>query len=222
MPSSSPKQRKTMSAIAHGWHPTGEAANIPVKVAKEFHSADKGKKYGKGHDANKYDRSAHQPGNPGFNREGKPPYRQYDGGAQAKQPHGKSIGIKDPGVNEKQHTKFESEIKEHWGSKVKGSEMRKHKGEVAATGPSDRGGSELQEQCGAAGPAAQPDGKSIGAGRTDIAEHHKGHGMGGIAHTFKPPAANMAHGYGHSITERKGPLRMSGHSGAHRVGHRSK
>ena len=46
MPSKSPKQRKTMSAIAHGWKPKGSAAGIPVKVAKEFHQADAGKKWG--------------------------------------------------------------------------------------------------------------------------------------------------------------------------------
>ena len=50
MPSHSVKQAKTMSAIAHGWKPKGSAAGIPVKVAKEFHAADKGHKYGKGHD----------------------------------------------------------------------------------------------------------------------------------------------------------------------------
>jgi hypothetical protein len=48
MPSRSPEQAKTMSAIAHGWRPTGSAAGIPVKVAKKFHAADKGHKYGKG------------------------------------------------------------------------------------------------------------------------------------------------------------------------------
>jgi ribosomal protein S7 len=46
MPRHSVEQAKTMSAIAHGWRPTGSAADIPVKVAKEFHAADKGKKYG--------------------------------------------------------------------------------------------------------------------------------------------------------------------------------
>lgn len=46
MPSKSPKQAKTMSAIAHGWRPSGKAGDIPVKVAKEFHNADAGKKYG--------------------------------------------------------------------------------------------------------------------------------------------------------------------------------
>jgi hypothetical protein len=50
MPSSSVRQAKTMSAIAHGWRPKGSAKDIPVRVAKEFHAADKGKKYGKGHD----------------------------------------------------------------------------------------------------------------------------------------------------------------------------
>ena len=33
-----------MSAIAHGWRPSN--LHIPVKVAKEFHEADKGHKYG--------------------------------------------------------------------------------------------------------------------------------------------------------------------------------
>lgn len=44
MPSSTPKQRRVMSAIAHGWRPSN--LHIPVKVAKEFHAADKGKKWG--------------------------------------------------------------------------------------------------------------------------------------------------------------------------------
>jgi hypothetical protein len=48
MPSHSVKQAKTMSAIAHGWRPSG--LDIPVKVAKEFHAADAGHKYGKGMD----------------------------------------------------------------------------------------------------------------------------------------------------------------------------
>jgi hypothetical protein len=48
MPSSTVKQAKVMSALAHGWHPTGKAAKIPKKVAVEFHAADAGHKYGKG------------------------------------------------------------------------------------------------------------------------------------------------------------------------------
>ena len=48
MPSHSVKQAKVMSAIAHGWKPKGKVARIPLKVAKEFHAADAGHKYGKG------------------------------------------------------------------------------------------------------------------------------------------------------------------------------
>ena len=44
MPSKSPKQKKVMAAIAHGWKPSsGKVAKIPVKVAKEFNKADKAK-----------------------------------------------------------------------------------------------------------------------------------------------------------------------------------
>jgi hypothetical protein len=55
MPSTSKKQAKTMSAIAHGWHPpAGSAvAKIPVSVAKEFHAADAGSPYGAKHKASK-------------------------------------------------------------------------------------------------------------------------------------------------------------------------
>lgn len=45
MPSTSPKQKKTMAAIAHGWKPPkgSKVAKIPKKVAKEFNAADKQK-----------------------------------------------------------------------------------------------------------------------------------------------------------------------------------
>lgn len=47
-----------MSAIAHGWHPDqGDVAKIPIKVAKEFHAADAGKKYGAKHLASKSPKS---------------------------------------------------------------------------------------------------------------------------------------------------------------------
>lgn len=42
----------------------------------------------------------------------------------------------------------------------------------------------------------------------------------GEVHHFNRPSSSHAHGFGHSQEQRKGPLRMSGHSGAHRVGHR--
>lgn len=51
MPSHSVKQAKVMSAIAHGWKPKGSVAKIPVKVAKDFHAADAGHKYGAKHKA---------------------------------------------------------------------------------------------------------------------------------------------------------------------------
>lgn len=46
MPSESPKQRRTMAAIAHGWRPPkgSKVAKIPVKVAKEFNRADEAKR----------------------------------------------------------------------------------------------------------------------------------------------------------------------------------
>ncbi len=223
MPSHSPKQAKTMSAIAHGWKPTGEAADIPVGVAKEFHAADKGKKYGAKARKNSYDRSSHQPGNPGFNRDSKSPYADYKGSSDHKQPHGKSIGNAPEFTGHKPNQDYQAELREHHGSKAGGHNMSDEhvRKEVAHVGPADRG-SKMLEQDNPHPNHPQPAGKSLGAGRTDVAEHHVGKNFGGVAHSFRPPAANMAHGYGHSIAERKGPLRMSGHSGAHRIGHRGK
>ena len=49
MPSTSTKQARFMSAAAHS--PKFAAkAGIPQSVAKEFHAADAGKKYGAGND----------------------------------------------------------------------------------------------------------------------------------------------------------------------------
>jgi hypothetical protein len=42
----------------------------------------------------------------------------------------------------------------------------------------------------------------------------------GQPHVFRPPATSAACGYGHSAAQCKGPLRMSGNSGAHRIGKR--
>jgi hypothetical protein len=171
-----------------------------------------------------YDRSGHFPGNPGFKREGKPPYGDYNAGAHAKQPHGKSIGNAPEFTGHRANQSYQAELSEHHGGIAGRSSMGRAQpeGGVAHTGPADRGGSELQEKGPAPGNHHQPAGKSLGAGRTDVAEHHEGKNFGGVAHSFRPPAANNASGYGHAIEQRKGPLRMSGHSGAHRVGHRSK
>jgi hypothetical protein len=42
----------------------------------------------------------------------------------------------------------------------------------------------------------------------------------GAAHKFAQPPAPGAHGFGHPVSQRTGPLRHSGHKGAHRVGKR--
>jgi hypothetical protein len=49
------------------------------------------------------------------------------------------------------------------------------------------------------------------------AEHHP---RMGDAHKFRQPFANMSHGYGHDHEKRAGPLRLSGHRNAHRIGKR--
>ena len=41
MPSTSPAQKRTMQAIAHGWKPPAASGiDIPVKVARDFAKAD--------------------------------------------------------------------------------------------------------------------------------------------------------------------------------------
>ena len=160
-----------------------------------------------------YDRSGHHPGNPGFHREGKAPYRQYNAGTQAKQPRGKSIGIHD-GPQGHAGQSFHGEQVEHWGKEAEGHTM-KHRGEIAHVGTEKRG-TELVGK----GPAPshkQPGGKSIGIGE---GEQHRLASTGPESHSFQPPPAAHACGYGHSIMQRKGPLRMSGHSGAHQIGRR--
>jgi hypothetical protein len=45
MPSKSPKQARTMAAIAHGWKPPKTSGiNIPVSVAKDYNEADQKKR----------------------------------------------------------------------------------------------------------------------------------------------------------------------------------
>ncbi len=57
------------------------------------------------------------------------------------------------------------------------------------------------------------------AGGSGKAEHHPSMGE---AYKFPSPATSGKHGYGHSASQHRGPLRLSGHSGAHRIGSRSK
>jgi hypothetical protein len=135
-----------------------------------------------------YDRSGHQPGNPGFNREGKPPYKEYDAGAHAKQPRGHPIGAGTPSTKPPI-----ANIK---------AEGSKPMGEVAHTGPKDRG-SRLVEQPNGPGNHKQPQGHSIGAGtRTARVGESMGKGSG----AFRGMTSN--------------PLRC--HNGGHRIGAREK
>jgi hypothetical protein len=115
-----------------------------------------------------YDRSSHHPGNPGFSREGKPPYKEFDGGAHARQSHGHPIG-----------TGTASAKPAIANIKAEGS---KPMGEVANVGTSNRGSKlvgnthELGDHC------RQPQGHSIGAGRSTS---RAGESMGGGKHTFR-------------------------------------
>jgi hypothetical protein len=130
----------------------------------------------------------------------------YDAGKQAKQPHGQSSGV--PKETSAKH------VKETWGNKPGkgGSGQTKEFGNIERT----KRGSELLHKEGAAGHETADGLHSIGFGnKTGKAEHHPHMGS---AHTFKPPAMQNAHGYGHSGGERKGALRMSGVKGAHRIG----
>lgn len=71
---------------------------------------------------------------------------------------------------------------------------------------------------GSGGAASQPGGSS-GAGYQDDALPHESYHKAGTPHTFKPPA-NGSCGFGHAAHVRSGALRLSGHSGAHRIGKR--
>lgn len=46
-------------------------------------------------------------------------------------------------------------------------------------------------------------------------------GMGGPAHVMAHRPKGGTHGFGHSVVNRLGALRLSGHTGAHRLGKRS-
>lgn len=161
-----------------------------------------------------YDRSGHFPGNPGFNREGKPPYGNYDAGAHVKQTHGKSVGV--PDIDKPHgHNSYEQERKEHVGLESHGGSGEGRGGGPVANVGSGKRGTEFVGKTNSDENAKQPQGKSLGAGRTDIAEHHMGHGMK-AAHSFKPPPQGNAHCF--PGTQKRGQLRVSGHSGAHMIG----
>lgn len=79
----------------------------------------------------------------------------------------------------------------------------------------DRHGEHFSEPEGPAGAANMT--KSHHDGSTAKAEHHT---SAGEPHRFEHPMSRASHGYGHSKSNRDGALRMSGHSGAHRIGKR--
>jgi len=212
-----------MSKFKHGTLHSGSKRGPKVKsraqaVAIAMSESGQSKKHtpsiGKGESKPGYDRSSHHKGNPGF-AEGR----------------------------HKPNQTYQQELHEHWGSKVKGPAMGNKKpfGHIDA----DRRGSALVENCGE-GHAKQPHGSSggsAGAGRehnSSLAEKSsighakqgKGNGIGitdndrsaehrqPLGHAFNYRQSPGSHGYGHSAAQRSGVHRLSGHSGAHRVGRR--
>lgn len=196
----------------HSGSPSGPVVTNPKQaVAISMSESKQSKKPVK---EKNYDRSAHFAGNPGFKREGKPPYGKFDGGAHVKQPHGKSTG--EPPIDKPhKNQSYASEQREHWGSEAGGKEGHSMKA-VANVGSEKRGTKLVEEPTGPEN-AKQPHGKPIGAGSKNIAEHHIGHGMG-PATSFRMPATSGAHGF--TGTQKRGQYRVSGHSGAHQVGKR--
>jgi hypothetical protein len=67
-------------------------------------------------------------------------------------------------------------------------------------------------------PVAGHEGLS-GSSGVGMAEHHVGHdGHGGAGHQFPKASGSGGHSFGHPADLRRGALRLSGHSGAHRIG----
>jgi hypothetical protein len=188
MPSSSSKQAKTMSAIAHGWKPKGSAAGIPVKVAKEFHAADKGKKYGAG---------------------------------------GKDAPKDNPVSDQAKMLRNASGKTVHAGSMLT-KEVSRGINHVNRLGSSDIGG---KSQVGMKRNAKPKIRDSYGS--TSLHGYYQGPAKGGapwpghevpggpMMPVFHAPSSNTAphaHGYGHSTSNRRGALRLSGSSKAHQIG----
>lgn len=144
-------------------------------------------------------------------REGKPPYGNYNAGAHAKQSRGKSTGEHD-GPKGHVGTSFEQEAREQ----SRPMHASEHGNKPPAGIPKNDEGSALVHNDGV-GHAKQPGGTGIGAGTTDIAEHHKPSRMGS-PHTFRQPEMREAHTF--SGTKKSGHHRVSGHSGAHMIGRR--
>ena len=205
------EMRKFSKGELHSGSPSGPVVTNPAQAKAIAMSESKQSK--RPVKEKNYDRSAHFNGNPGFKREGKPPYGKFDGGAHVKQPHGKSTG--EPPIDKPHgHNTYQGELKEHWGSEAGGKEG--HSMKAVANVGSEKRGTHLVGEDGE-GHDKQPHGKSIGAGSKNIAEHHIGHGMG-PATSFRMPATSGAHGF--TGTQKRGAYRVSGHRDAHMIGHR--
>lgn len=152
-----------------------------------------------------YDRSSHFPGNPGF-----PGSRKSRGGAMGKAVANIPSSSRGSSLVEKGGMSHDTKNPTHG---IGAGTSSAHTGSMGGSAdnfkhphPSrgERGSSLLEK--GGAPHAGQPSGRSIGAG--------------GSPHSFKPPVASNSHGYGHSGGQRSGAYRLSGHSGAHRIGKR--
>ncbi len=144
------------------------------------------------------------------------------GGGESKPNYDRSSHFKgNPGFPEGKHVpnqSYSQEQREHWGSKAEGPSMGKdHRSEVNHSG-SEKRGSELVGETNCTENASQPQGHGLEGHQTGGAEHHKGSSMGGAAHSF--PKHEGGHSFGHAAHVRSGHLRLSGHSGAHRIGKR--
>ena len=127
-------------------------------------------------------------------------HKNYDAGANKKQPKGHPIGNSSKPITSPP-------------SKGINKMTKQSKREVANTGPSDRG-SKLVERTNCDENASQPQGQSIGAGGAPNPKMHHG----GSPHVFHFPQASGASTFRGQT--KSGPFRLSGHSGAHQIGKR--
>lgn len=103
--------------------------------------------------------------------------------------------------------------------------MKAHGKKSEAVGaPNESAPMDYDRKTNAEGATSQPvagheglGGKSVG-----MAEHHMGTDHGGAPHRFPNASGSGGHSFGHPADLRRGNLRMSGHSGAHRIGAKTK
>lgn len=70
-------------------------------------------------------------------------------------------------------------------------------------------------------PLASP---AVGQATPKTVPQHPGStsGLGGPAHVMSRHPKGGSHGFGHSVIQRLGAIRLSGHTGAHRIGKRGR